>query len=540
MQNKANFGNDTMNITLDMTSNYEISSRRLRQKNKANSNPIKPKTNPIQSQFKPKQSQFKHNFNNYLMLKPMVFLKSLFKKSLSVLSASQRFAVDKSIRKRRSMRIKKLTVSRLVANLMQRRVIWRFSCFFIWGIGTCFLGDRKMQSYKKLFVIIILTSLVSIGFAQTTTSSSDTADTLSFPYMAEITGDNVYVRSGPGTNFYDCSKLNTGDKVKVIGKQFSWARIVPPPGSFSWISIQYVNIDPANPTVGTVTGDRVRVYAGSDHVEPLHSTYLQGKLDRGDKVKLLGEQKGDYYKIAPLSFAYLWVSTNFTKPLPAEPVETPIPIVKPTEVKPTEVKPTEVKPTTVPKEVPKEVVVPPEPDTPETLLEKYRALQKQVEAERIKPIEKQNYTEIKKALIEIAENKTAGNAARYAQSVLKLIKDLELVLAVGKEVRLQDEQLKNIRERIVKTRTTKLAKLKNLDNFAVVGKLKNFMTYGPGHYRIVDDSGKTICYALPSAPISQAELSKLIDKKVGLVGTIEPHRQTKGALIRFTKIMEVE
>jgi hypothetical protein len=79
-----------------------------------------------------------------------------------------------------------------------------------------------------------------------------------------------------------------------------------------------------------------------------------------------------------------------------------------------------------------------------------------------------------------------------------------------------------------------------LDDFAVVGKLKNFTTYGPGNYRIVNDSGRTICYALPSGPISQAKLTKLIDKKVGLVGTIEPHRQTHGALIRFTKVMEVE
>ncbi|MBW7988475.1 MAG: hypothetical protein FVQ84_00405 [Planctomycetes bacterium] len=405
-----------------------------------------------------------------------------------------------------------------------------------------------MQSYKKLFVIIILTSLVSIGFAQTATSSSGAAGTLSFPYMAEITGDNVYVRSGPGTNFYDCSKLSQGDKVKVIGKQFSWARIVPPPGSFSWISIQYVNIDSANSTVGTVTGDRVRVYAGSEHVNPLHSTYLQGKLNRGDTVKLLGEQKDDYYKIAPLSFAYLWVSINFTKPLPGQPVETPTPTVtpsivkpttaKPTTAKPTIVKPTTVRPTTKPKEVPK--VVAPEPDTPETLLAKYRALQKQVQAERIKPKEKQNYIDIKKALMKIAENKTAGKAARYAQFVLKQIKDLELVLAVDKEVRLQDVQLQNIRERIVKTRTAKLAEYKKLENFAVVGKLKNFTTLGPGHYRIVNDSGKTICYALPSGPISQVEISKLINKKVGLIGTIEPNRQTKGALIRFTKIMEVD
>jgi uncharacterized protein YgiM (DUF1202 family) len=401
------------------------------------------------------------------------------------------------------------------------------------AVETCFLGDRKMQSYTKLFAIVILTSSISIGLAQETAGGSGEADTLFEPYMAEITGDNVYVRSGPGTNFYDCGKLNKGDKVKIMRKQFSWARIVPPQGSFSWISMQYVNIDPDNTTVGTVTGDRVRVYAGSDHVEPLHSTTLQGKLDRGDKVKLLGEQMDDYYKIDPPSFAYLWVSINFTKPLPVKLPE----VVTPT-VEPPTTEPTVIKPTTEPNEVPEEVA--PEPVSPETMLERYRALQKQVQTERTKPIEKQNYTEIKKALIEIAENKAAGKAARYAEYVLKQIKDLELVLAVNKEVRLQNEQLKSIREKIEKSRATRKAKFIDLGSYAVVGKLQTFTTYGPGHYRIIDGSGKTVCYALPSGPISQTELSKLIGRKVGLVGTIEPHRQTKSALVRFTKIAELD
>jgi len=382
-----------------------------------------------------------------------------------------------------------------------------------------------MQSYIKLFAIVILTSLVSVGFAQeaaTTPSGPAEAETPAFPYMAEITGDNVYVRSGPGTNFYYCGKINKGDKVKVVGKQFSWARVVPPAGSFSWIYMQYVSIDPDNPTVGTVTGDRVRVHAGSDHLKPLYSKTLQGKLDKGDKVKLLGEQMDNYYKIAPLSFSYLWVSINFTKPLKE---------VK--EVTKT-VEPPVVEPTTEPNEVV------PEPVSPETSLEKYRALKEQFEAERAKPIDQQNYADIKEALIKIAGNKTAGKAARYAEFVLKQIKDFELVLEVAKAVRLQNEQLQNIRERIDKARATRLAEFEDLGRFAVVGQLQTFTTYGPGHYRIIDKSGKTICYALPSGRVSQMQLSKLIDRKVGLLGTIEPHPQSTGALVRFTEIAELD
>ncbi|MCP4261589.1 MAG: hypothetical protein GY774_29415 [Planctomycetes bacterium] len=404
-----------------------------------------------------------------------------------------------------------------------------------------------MQSYIKLLTIIILTSLVSIGFAQNTTSSGQTG-TLSFPYMAEITGDNLYVRSGPGTNFYDCSKLNMGATVKVVGKQFSWARIVPPPGSFSWISMQYVSIDSGNTSSGTVTGDKVRVYAGSDHVEPLHSTTLQGKLDRGDKVKLLGEQMDDYYKIVPPTFAYLWISINFTKPLPVKVPQAVTPAVKPpttkpTITKPTTTKPTSVKPTIKPKETPKEVIPEP-PASPATLLERYQTLQKQVQAERAKPIDKQNYTEIKNALTKIAQNKNedsvARKAARYSEFVLKQVKDLELVLAVGREVSLQNEQLQTIREKIKKTRATRQEKFKDLGSFAVVGIFQTFITYGPGNYRIISDSGKTICYAKPRGSTSQIELSKLIGHKVGLVGKLEPHKQTKGALVRFTKIVKLD
>ena len=86
-----------------------------------------------QSQSKPNQSQFLSDSKGlknevpFLMsevgyLSSVIFflhpvLCILFEKSLSLLSASQRIAVDKLMRKPRSMRIKKLTTNRMVANL---------------------------------------------------------------------------------------------------------------------------------------------------------------------------------------------------------------------------------------------------------------------------------------------------------------------------------------------------------------------------------------------------------------------------------------
>ncbi len=396
----------------------------------------------------------------------------------------------------------------------------------------------------NLFILAILTCLVTVGFAQQSgvaSGGSQEVDTSSFPYTAEITGDDVYVRSGPGTNFYHCGKLNTGDKVKVVGKQFSWSRIVPPAGSFSWISMQYVTINPTDPKVGTVTGDNVRVYAGSDYVKPLYSTTLQGKLSKGEKVKLLGEQMDDYYKIAAPPFAYLWVSTNFTKAVP-EPVKappvvttpppvtttTPTPVTTPSPVEPN--KPGDANATTAVVPVP---VVP-----PKSPLEKYRELKEQVKAERAKPADQQDYTDLKKALLEIANDKEAGNAARFSQFVVRQIEGYELALAVVKEVKLQNEQLEKVKAGISKARTTRLAKVENMGKFAIVGEFQTYLTYGPGNYRIVDEAGKMTCYALPAAGASQMDLTGFVGQKVGLIGTIEPHLPTKKALVRFTAIVK--
>ena len=54
MQNKPNLRNDKMNITLDMTSKYEILSAGSGQK-----------TKPIQTQYKPNKANFKANLTQF-------------------------------------------------------------------------------------------------------------------------------------------------------------------------------------------------------------------------------------------------------------------------------------------------------------------------------------------------------------------------------------------------------------------------------------------------------------------------------------------
>ena len=221
-------------------------------------------------------------------------------------------------------------------------------------------------------------------------------------------GNDVFIRSGPGTKFYQCGKLYAGDRVQVVKSQQGWSCIVPPPGCFSWISMQYVSINLQNPTVGVVTGDNVGVYTGSDTEEAKYSTSKQVVLSRGQTVKLLGEEKDDYYKIAPPQGAYLWVSSQYLqsvdKPLAKTPAAEPNAAAKPTTVK-----------------------KPGDPNaTPLTGLDLYYALSEKVKAEHNKPLAEQNYTELKKKLAELAATKDGGRAARYAEFTLKQVERYEL------------------------------------------------------------------------------------------------------------------
>lgn len=386
------------------------------------------------------------------------------------------------------------------------------------------LEPRFAGTLINFLILFCLISLASVGFAQEAAGEEESIP--SFPYVAAITDDNVNIRSGPGTNYYRCGKLNAGDRVKVVASKHSWSHIVPPAGSFSWISKQYVSIAPDDPGIGVVTGDAVRVYAGSDLLKPIHSTTVQLHLNKGDTVRLMGEEMGDYYKIAPPTGAYLWVLTQYAKPL--GPVgEVPLVVELKAEPK-----------ADVPSVVPASISVESEK------LKEYYALAEQIEAERAKPMAQQDYAEIKKALAELAGNKEAGKAARYSEFAIKQIERYELALAVDKEVQLQDSQLRHIREQIEKARATKLAQVPELGGFTAVGQFQTSKIYGPEeelkHYRIIDDSGQTVCYALPEGSASQVDLSELVGRRVGVVGTVEPHPQTKSALVRFTQITELK
>jgi len=401
-----------------------------------------------------------------------------------------------------------------------------------------------MQSGINFFIVVSFAALASAGLAwgsgtlPETASAGDVNEVSepAFPYVAQIIADDVYIRSGPGTNYYPCGRLNKDDRVTVVGSQFSWLRIVPPAGSFSWISARYVSVDPNNPSAGIVTGNAVQVYVGSDYRDLMRCTTTQVRLNKGEKVKLMGQEKDNYYKIAPPTGGYRWVSTKYAKPV--GPVGQTLPKTIAPPPPPPQAPPTDTVETTDSNDT--TAVVPSKISVEADKLTEYYALEKQLEAERAKQIDQQDYSDIKKALLKIAADKEAGKAARYSEFAVKHIARFEFALKVAKAVRLQDAQLRKIKDDIAKARTKRLADMQELGRFAVIGQFQVSKVYVEQTYQVVDDSGKITCYALPTGPASQMDLSKFVGRKVGLIGTIEPHVQTSGALVRFTQIVELK
>ena len=385
-----------------------------------------------------------------------------------------------------------------------------------------------LSGWAAVVSLAIVVGFCGVGMAQdepnlapqTTAVSGEpmTTESAAGPYVAEVTGNDVFIRSGPGTNFYHCGKLYAGDRIQVITSQQGWSGIVPPPGCFSWVSMRYVSINLENPTMGIITGDNVGVYAGSDYVLPMHSTSKQATLSRGEHVKLLGEEKDDYYKIAPTEGALLWVSSQYAQAADRRPPVVDVgAMVKP----------------------PATSAVKTEPKTD---LDVYYILSEQINAQREMPVGDQDYAEIKKKLVELAAKKDGGRAARYAEFTIKQVDRYELACKVAKELDLQNKELQKVSEKIDEARATKLAQVEDLGKFAIMGTLENSTVYTgrSKRFRILDESGKTICYVTPTGPAASVDFTKLIGHKVGLVGKIAPHEATARAFVEFTEIVPLD
>lgn len=425
--------------------------------------------------------------------------------------------------------------------------------------------------YSKIISTFILFSLI-LSFSAAAVEDSATPQiagkpaAVQYPFLAKATGNDVYVRSGKGTAYYHCGKVNLDDTVTVVEEIFGWAKVIPPAGSYSWIHKDYVDVEKGVPAIGVLNEDNVRVWAGSDYIEPMRSSSMQTKLSKGQKVELLPDQPGtgDYYKIKPPADAYLWISSEFLKyagpvqaPKPAV-VSPPLLVTDPTALPPSReteapkftnldpnavVQPplpdtkTEKKPTEVP------AIIKSGPENSETL-KQCSALSAKIDEESKKPLNEQNYTDIRKTLETIQANPTDEKAVTYAQILLERIQRYELAISVVNTLKEQDAALAKTKEQIEKAYQAKLEKLPKESGFIYSGVLKVSHVYtqksGQKRYLIQGSGGKILCYVTASSQEIAGQLESLVGTKVGVQGTVVSSQQSLVALVSATAVQSLQ
>jgi hypothetical protein len=177
---------------------------------------------------------------------------------------------------------------------------------------------RRSFAFVAAFSLLSTTTVIAVTpVAPGTTRQDDPAvfvddvENTKFQFVGQISSENVFLRSGPGENHYPTLRLNKGAEVTVIGIKFDWLKVLPPEGSYSAISKDFVQRLEGSRT-GTVTATNVRVRAAGN-VSNL-KTMVQCQLNTGDEVTILGEEDG-YYQIKPPAEAYFFVNQKFVTPI---------------------------------------------------------------------------------------------------------------------------------------------------------------------------------------------------------------------------------
>ena len=124
-----------------------------------------------------------------------------------------------------------------------------------------------------------------------------------------INTNNSFVRCGPSADtYYPTMKLNKGAKITVVGMKGTWLKIVPPDGSFCYVSKAFVDRN-GDGTSGKINHEGSTVRAGS--TENTLKVVPLCQLSIGADVKIIGEQD-EFYKITPPEGkAYVYIDRQF-------------------------------------------------------------------------------------------------------------------------------------------------------------------------------------------------------------------------------------
>ncbi len=387
--------------------------------------------------------------------------------------------------------------------------------------------------------LVVQTGVVPAQEPQAPAQVPDAPSAAQRPARAgEVTGNDVYVRSGPSTNHYAVVKLSAGDRIQIVGETPEWYEILPPSGAFSLISEQYV--ETADGQRGVVNGDNVRVRAGSALGDWLAIT--QVKLSTGAEVSILGRNDNGYYRIAPPKGATLWISRQFVQIVPDALVNlergmtapaTPAgpAAADPSAARPVSTDPGAEPPTAQPAVAPQMPTDPLELIPQASIREELIATDRAMEAEVRKPLAERALGPIVARYETVAKTSEDEFARTYAESRIQQLKTMEDLIDAVSQVRKLNERSQSMRKASMQGRTGGGGPEPIPPGFDVVGQLRRSAVYslpvGVQRYRLIDaggDNERTLGYVIIPRE-SQIDVDALLGRVVG-VRAVEKRLQT--------------
>lgn len=120
-----------------------------------------------------------------------------------------------------------------------------------------------------------------------------------------ITGENVYMRSGPGKGYDTLGYFEDGESVTVQEEKEGWHRVIRTNGQQCWVWGTYIIQATSAPNKGVVTGSQVYMRSG-----PGKDYDTIGYFNNGETVSVVRESDG-WYEVKRYNGQRCWISGQY-------------------------------------------------------------------------------------------------------------------------------------------------------------------------------------------------------------------------------------
>lgn len=358
---------------------------------------------------------------------------------------------------------------------------------------------RNSQTDRIGLWTVVATALVctvtAVGQVSSTSKEvTDLPETRPVIGEGEINANDVYVRSGDSLNHYTITKLKAGDRVSVVGERGEWYEILPPEGTFSLVSGDF--IDTTDNQTGVVNGDNVRVRAGSLLNENKYT--VQTLLTKGTPVSILGRNPDGFVRIKPPKGTTLWVNRSYvqlrtsgTTPRSDDSVG----------ASPSQADSGSAVSTAA--DSAKKLSIPMAGPASTTWRRQLEEIDVAARAELAKPVSERRFDPFVARYQPIADQSEDDFARQYALARIEHVKNLDELTSAVERVRKLDDEAESKRREFLAARATipEFVPAQSPAGIEIQGELRVSALYPPGssvqRYRIIDptsESDRTIGY----------------------------------------------